>query len=151
MLLSLESSCKLVYHPRKSTHRIDLANLLQNIIALKPAGPKSSAFWIDPPSPKITQFLQLEFRLKLLGNFRRWRVYPKSTRLGTRPRNPRFKDVHTGTKRRLDVKTSNRDSGISGSAWDRLTKNRCYLQNIIASTLASHTIFCYHLANLLQT
>jgi hypothetical protein len=33
----------------------------------------------------------------------------------TRPRNPRFKDVHTGTKRRLDVKTSNRDSGISGS------------------------------------
>jgi hypothetical protein len=28
-----------------------------------------------------------------------------------RPRNPRFKDVHTGTKRRLDVKTSNRISG----------------------------------------
>ena len=26
----------------------------------------------------------------------------------------RFKDVHTGTKRRLDVKTRNRDAGISG-------------------------------------
>ncbi len=35
--------------------------------------------------------------------------------VATRPRNPRFKDVHTGTKRRLDVKTSNRDSGILGS------------------------------------
>jgi hypothetical protein len=27
----------------------------------------------------------------------------------TQTRNPRFKDAHTGTKRRLDVKTSNRD------------------------------------------
>ncbi len=30
----------------------------------------------------------------------------------SRPRNPRLKDAHTGTKRRLDVKTNNRDSGI---------------------------------------
>ncbi len=37
----------------------------------------------------------------------------------TRPRNPRFKDAHTGTKRRLDVKTSNLDSGISGSVCNR--------------------------------
>ena len=34
-----------------------------------------------------------------------------------RPINPRLKDVHTGTKRRLDVKTSNRDSGILGSGY----------------------------------
>jgi hypothetical protein len=33
----------------------------------------------------------------------------------TRPRNPRLKDVHTGTKLRLGDKKSNRDSGISGS------------------------------------
>jgi hypothetical protein len=36
--------------------------------------------------------------------------------LRTRTRNPRFKDVYTGTKRRLCDKKSNRDSGISGSA-----------------------------------
>ncbi len=36
--------------------------------------------------------------------------------MADRRRNPRFKDVHTGTKRRLDVKTNDRDSGISGSA-----------------------------------
>jgi hypothetical protein len=33
-----------------------------------------------------------------------------------RPRNPRFKDAHAGTKRRLKAKTINRDSGISGTA-----------------------------------
>ncbi len=38
-----------------------------------------------------------------------------SLSVAARPRNPRFKDAHTGTKRRLDVKTSNLDSGISGS------------------------------------
>jgi hypothetical protein len=32
-----------------------------------------------------------------------------------RPRNPRFKDAHTGRKRRLEIKKKNRDSGISGS------------------------------------
>ncbi len=36
----------------------------------------------------------------------------------TRPRNPRFKDAHTGTKRCLDVKMNNRESGISGTALD---------------------------------
>jgi hypothetical protein len=34
----------------------------------------------------------------------------------TRPRNPRFKDAHAGTKRRLKAKTINRDAGISGTA-----------------------------------
>ncbi len=33
-----------------------------------------------------------------------------------RPRNPRFKDAHAGTKRSLKAKTINRDSGISGTA-----------------------------------
>jgi hypothetical protein len=33
----------------------------------------------------------------------------------TRPRNPRFKDAHAGTKRSLKAKTINRDSGISGT------------------------------------
>ncbi len=49
--------------------------------------------------------------------------------VATRPRNPRFKDVHTGTKRRLVDKKSNLDSGISGSG--------CYY-------------LCNHLAKLLQ-
>jgi len=34
----------------------------------------------------------------------------------TRPLNPRFKDAHTGTKRLLDVKMNNRESGILGTA-----------------------------------
>ena len=37
---------------------------------------------------------------------------------GIRPRNHRFKDAHAGTKPPLDVRTSNLDSGISGSGWD---------------------------------
>ena len=42
-------------------------------------------------------------------------TYFKNQDIRTRPRNPRFKDAHTGTKRRLVDKKSNRDSGISGS------------------------------------
>jgi hypothetical protein len=38
-------------------------------------------------------------------------------RVGPRPRNPRLKDAHTGTKRRLDDKMDHRDSGISGTGW----------------------------------
>jgi hypothetical protein len=44
-------------------------------------------------------------------NFARW----LQKIVATRPRNPRFKDAHTGTKLRLVDKTSSRDSGISGS------------------------------------
>jgi hypothetical protein len=36
------------------------------------------------------------------------------------PRNPRFKDVQTGTKRCLEGKTNNQISGISGSAPTRV-------------------------------
>jgi hypothetical protein len=45
------------------------------------------------------------------NNFARW----LQKRVATRPRNPRFKDAHAGTKRRLKAKTINRDSGISGT------------------------------------
>jgi hypothetical protein len=47
--------------------------------------------------------------------------------VGHRPRNPRFKDVHTGMKRRLVDKKSNRDSGISGSGWATLSSFWCNL------------------------
>ncbi len=69
--------------------------------------------------------------------------------VGSRPRNPRFTDVHTGTKRRLDVKTSNRDSGISGSGriiWHSMLSSfviilqTCYKQIRISRTNASYGI-----------
>jgi len=47
---------------------------------------------------------------------------------GPWPRNPRFKDAHTGTKRRLEVIMSNRESVISGTggAWNRAIFGRYY-------------------------
>jgi len=41
----------------------------------------------------------------------------------SRPRNPRFKDAHTGTKRRFEVKRNNRESGISGTGCIYLPEN----------------------------
>jgi hypothetical protein len=60
------------------------------------------------------------------NNFARWLQKILATCDAIRPRNPRFKDVHTGTKRRLDVKTSNRDSGISGSGCNVIGFPGCY-------------------------
>ena len=42
-----------------------------------------------------------------------------------RPLNPRLKDAHTVTKRRLDDKMDNRDSGISGTGHDGPVVRAC--------------------------
>jgi hypothetical protein len=57
-------------------------------------------------------------RLTTSGGFVQYDVKVDSARGShvARPRNPRFKDAHAGTKRRLKAKTINRDSGISGTA-----------------------------------
>ncbi len=55
-----------------------------------------------------------------------------------RPRNPRFKDVHTGTKRRLGDKKSNRDSGISGSGC--ILPCARYSQN---AWFTKHVVVCF--------
>ncbi len=62
-------------------------------------------------------------------NFARWLQKIEAT---CRPRNARFKDVHTGTKRCVSVKTSNRDSGISGSGNMQTPKSqiwRCFIRH----------------------
>ncbi len=56
---------------------------------------------------------------------------PKSS-FGSIPRNPRLKkDAHAGTKRRLDDKRNNRDSGISGTVWDRRAQVVCFLDTTL--------------------
>jgi hypothetical protein len=75
---------------------------------------KESQFQIF--TQKFTQKFQPEFVVDSVDELSEIEIRPKGGELPTAvPLNPRIKDVHTGTKRRLDVKTNNQDSGISGS------------------------------------
>ena len=98
----LQNGCKNPAHQPYATHPLFLDNLhLEEFV--KRVNHKSRVNYLTNSS---------KWRLSKKGG---WVAYACRSCVPSEPRNPRLKDVHTGTKCRLDAWTNNRDSGIEGS------------------------------------